>query len=112
MFALGSIVPYIVSYFRISLGCDVSNETFEFLLPLVMIITTLWYPIANFLADSVSPRTIIICASVFGLAALYSCALIRMSPYMFIALFAGGLGILKGSIQAACNRAVWSHLPE
>lgn len=53
MVALGSFVVYMASYYRISQeDLSVNEDTFNQILPFVMMVTTLVFPIGNYLVDA------------------------------------------------------------
>ena len=113
--AMGSLVVYMVSYFRIVRKHDVSEDSFFALLPLIVTIASVAFPIANHYIDSKfdgrSRPVLIICAGV-GLALILTTTYELYSPYVYIFVYTLGFGIMKGGMEACTLRAGWSHLPK
>lgn len=112
-YALGTISPYIVSYYRIYLGYDVNYDTFYPLHSLTEISCSIVYPLANFLVMKVfgeSSRPALIIGAIVGIGMLFCCVALKLNPYLFILMYASGLGIIKGFYKQCSLIAGWSHL--
>lgn len=109
-YAWGNMSPYIVSYYKNEKGIpSTSKNQFYAILPLVMVITVLVFPVGMATANNCGSRWavliggIIICLSVFLTS-------FGVSPTLFFIFYAGGFGLGKGLIYPAPLRASWSHL--
>jgi MFS family permease len=112
--AFGSLVVYIVSYYRIVLEYTVDEDTFQPLFPLLMISNTLAFALAGKMVDMFDGQSKPVAAifATFGITLCFLSILIQMNPYLFIVCFAVGFGSLKGSMIITSLRAGWSHLPK
>lgn len=112
-FALGTISPYIVSYFRINLRYDVNYDTFYPLQAITEIICSAIYPLANFLVMKKfheRSRPALLIGAFSGISLLYLCVAIKVHPHVFILMYAAGCGFLKGFFKQCSLIAGWSHL--
>jgi len=102
--------PYIVSYYR-NLGHDQVNQNqFYAILPIIVVISTLTFPIGMWLTNLYGSRRVVFLGTIFCCTAVYGSALLK-TPLPFFFIYAGGFGIGKGFLYPAPLRASWSHLP-
>lgn len=112
-YALGTISPYIVSYFRMYCRYDVNYDTFYPLQALTEISCSCTYPVANFLVVAVfngRSRPALSIGAVLGIGLLCLCVVIEVPPYAFIVMYAVGAGLVKGFYKQCSLVAGWSHL--
>ena len=72
--ALGSLIVYIVSYYRIILKYDVDENTFMSLYPLLLIFNTIFFVIANKMIDYFNGQSKLV-ASIIGFFGISLCYL-------------------------------------
>lgn len=109
-YAWGNMSPYIVSYYK-NLGFTwVNDSLFYAILPLIVLISMLTFPIGMYTSSIYGSRRpiifggVIVCSSIFVTSVVHH-------PYVFFIFFAGGFGIGKGFLYPAPLKASWSHLP-
>ena len=113
--AMGSLIVYMVSYFRIVRKYNVNEDSFFPLLPMIVTIASIAFPVANHMIDNrFDGRSRPVCAifSFVGLALIFSCLHELYSPNVFLVVYTLGFGIMKGGVEACVLRAGWSHLPK
>lgn len=101
---------YIVSYYKNEGYTSVNDSQFYAILPLIVLISMLTFPIGMYTSSEYGSRRPII----FGGILLCSCMIvisIFRNPLIFFVFFAGGFGIAKGFLYPAPLKASWSHLP-
>lgn len=111
--SLGNIIVYIVSYFRVSRHCNVTEDTFFPIQTLTLFFTVVSFPVGFWLVDHFGgkSRPVIVVGSIISLSMLVSIKYISYSPEVFILVYSLGNGIMKGFIQSSSLAAGWSHLP-
>ena len=96
--ALGSLIVYIVSYYKKGLMFDeLTADSFYPILPTSIIFATTLFPVSNKLVDFFvgKSKPVILIVSFFGLSLQYSCAFVKYNPYTFYFVFSTGFGLLK-----------------
>jgi hypothetical protein len=108
-YAWGSIAPYMVGYFR-DMGIETNMSEFYLVLPLIVIISTLFFPLGTRLTYYVGSKAVILLG---GLCCVVFTALSTLATHVpvFFVLYAVGFGIGKGFLYPAPLNAGWSHLP-
>jgi OFA family oxalate/formate antiporter-like MFS transporter len=108
-YAWGSISPYIVSYFR-NKGVDATDSQFYAVLPLIIVVSTLFFPLGMTMSSKLGSRKVIL---IGGCILVGVTLLTSWLTYVvvFFAVWACGFGVAKGSLYPAPLRASWSHLP-
>ena len=102
--------PYIVSYYR-NIGFQNANSNqFYAILPIIVVISTLTFPIGMYLTNLFGSRRVVLLGTLFCCVAVFGSATIR-HPLPFFFMYAGGFGVGKGFLYPAPLRASWSHLP-
>jgi len=112
-YVVGSVIPYIVSYFRMFLKYDVDYDTFYPLQALTEVMASIVYPIANLLVVEVfdrRSRPALLLGSIAGVSLLYTCVTVKVHPHVFIVMYSTGCGVLKGFFKQCSLIAGWSHL--
>ena len=107
-YAWGNMAPYIVGYYR-DLGIDANMSEFYLVLPLIVITSTVFFPIGMCLTDKVSSRYVILLGGIIVVTAVFYASL-TINQAMFFVLYAVGFGIGKGFLYPAPLVAGWSHL--
>ena len=96
---VGSLIPYIVSLYRLHLKYDVNYDTFQPLQALTEILAAVSFPIANYLIDYVfnhRSRPVIFIGALIGIPLLYYSIALHVDPHIFLFMYAAGNGIIKG----------------
>jgi MFS transporter, OFA family, oxalate/formate antiporter len=108
-YAWGSIAPYIVGYFR-DMGIETNMSQFYMVLPLIVIMSTFFFPIGTRLTPIIGSKAVIL---IGGLCCVVFTAFSTLSRHVvaFFVLYAVGFGIGKGFLYPAPLNAGWSHLP-
>ncbi len=108
-YAWGSIAPYIVGYFR-DMGKPVNMSQFYLVLPLIVIMSTFFFPIGTKLTYYIGSKFIILVGALccIGFTAFST---LTSNVLAFFVLYAVGFGIGKGFLYPAPLNAGWSHLP-
>ena len=110
--ALGTLIVYIVSYYRVILQYDVDENTFMSLFPLLLVFNTVFFFIANRFIDRLGSRIVASLIGFFGISLCFLSIMIPWHPYVFIFMFSLGFGSMKGTMYSSSLRAGWSHLPK
>lgn len=108
-YAWGNISPYIVGYFR-GLGYDSNMSKFYLVLPLIVITSTIVFPLGMELSERINSRFVIFMGGTVVLSSVLSSSYAK-NPTAFFVLYAVGFGIGKGFLYPAPLKAGWSHLP-
>jgi len=96
---VGAVIPYIVSLYRLHLKYDVNYDYFQPLQSLTEISAAVSFPISNYLIDNVfdrRSRPVILIGGLIGLPLLYYSVALHVDPFIFLFMYAGGNGIIKG----------------
>lgn len=101
--------PYIVSFFR-NRGRDVNQSQFYAILPLIVLVSTIFFPIGMSSASKFGSRKTILTGAVILVASVFIVS-VYTHPVTFFIIYAGGFGIGKGFLYPAPLKASWSHLP-
>ncbi len=108
-YAWGNIAPYIVGYFR-DMGVQTNMSEMFAVLPVVVIISTLVFPIGTKLTAITGSKSVIWIGSNFCVV-FTALATQATSVEVFFLLYAVGFGVGKGFLYPAPLNAGWSHLP-
>ena len=108
-YAWGSISPYFTGYFRDN-GVDTNLSQFFLVLPLIVLISTIFFPIGMRLSSIVGSRAVILVGG-FLAVGLTLISTTTLKVHLFFVLYAVGFGMGKGFMYPAPLNAAWSHLP-
>ena len=109
-YAWGNMSPYIVSYYR-NIGHEHVNQSqFYAILPIIVVVSTLTFPLGMYLTNQYGSRKVIFCGALFCCFATFVSSIAKQ-PATFFVVYAGAFGIGKGFLYPAPLRAAWSHLP-
>jgi MFS family permease len=103
------MAPYIVGYF-INLGKPANMSQFYLVLPLIVLMSTLIFPIGMALSRRIGSTFIIFIGGVFAVGFTFLSVFVTQI-LAFFALYAVGFGVGKGFLYPAPLLAGWSHLP-
>jgi len=109
-YAWGNMSPYIVSYFKNNGYPEVTGKQLYSVLPVVMGISTLTFPIGMQISTNYGPRYAIAIGGVFICTCVFITS-VWQSPTVFFIFYAGGFGVGKGFVYPSPLKASWSHLP-
>ena len=79
-------------------------------MPIIVVISTLFFPIGMYVSNTLGSRTSIFIGGSLICASITATSYTNL-PIMFFILYAVGFGVGKGFIYPAPLRATWSHLP-
>jgi hypothetical protein len=108
-YAWGNMSPYIVGYFR-NLGFDSNMSQFYMVLPLIVIISTLFFPLGMRLSTQINSRFVVFTGGIIVVISVLLSSL-AVNTVTFFSLYAMGFGVGKGFLYPAPLKAGWSHLP-
>ena len=108
-YAWGSMAPYIVGYFR-DMGIQTNMSQFYFVLPLIVIVSTFFFPIGTKLTKYIGSRPVIFIGGAFCIVFVGMSVLAKQVATFFV-LYGVGFGMGKGFLYPAPLNAAWSHLP-
>jgi hypothetical protein len=108
-YAWGSISPYIAGYYR-GLGFDTNMSEFYLVLPLIVITSTVVFPVGMHLSKEINSRFVIFTGGVIVVGSSLM-ASATLSTAMFFLFYAVGFGVGKGFLYPAPLYAGWTHLP-
>lgn len=98
-----------MGYYR-NLGFDANMSKFYLVLPLIVITSTVVFPIGMYLSKEINSRFVILTGGVIAVGTCLLASLTRNTT-MFFLLYAVGFGFGKGFMYPAPLVAGWSHLP-
>jgi len=107
-YAWGSMVPYMVGYYRQVGNLDSNMSQFYIVLPLIVITSTLFFPIGMKLAGTLGSRLVILIGGCITFTTCFM-ASYTQSTTLFFMLYALGFGAGKGFLYPAPLKAGWSH---
>lgn len=111
--AMGNVTVYFVSYYRLVLGYEVDDDTFYPMAPILVILSSVFYPIGNLVINYFNDqsRPLIMMTAAFSLSCVVLCAFVALPPWLFITIYSLAMGVFKGCMTPALLKAGWSHLP-
>ena len=83
---------------------------FYLVLPLIVITSTVFFPIATKLTQKLGSKGVIFIGGAIGIIFI-AISTLSTEVYMFFLLYGVGFGIAKGFLYPAPLNAGWSHLP-
>jgi hypothetical protein len=98
-----------VGYYR-GLGFDANMSKFYMVLPLIVVTSTVVFPLGMSLSKSVNSRFVILVGGIIVLSSTVLASLSTNTTAFFV-LYAIGFGMGKGFLYPAPLTAGWSHLP-
>lgn len=106
--ALGNYQVYFTSYYRYSLGySEVQNSQFYPMFTIILGVSSICYPIGNYLVDYFGNRSrpVILLGAFVAMSCVFSCSIFQFPPTVFVVVYSMGMGTLKGLMQPAIWRA-------
>lgn len=110
-YAWGAMAIYIVGYFRSVGNLDANMSQFYLVLPLIVITSTVFFPIGMSLAKNLGSRTVVAIGGTITITTTLVSSF-TTNPFAFFMLYAVGFGIGKGFLYPAPLVAGWSHLQD
>ena len=107
----GNIAPYILTYFK-NLGQTELTETDTFyILPVMLVVATVFYPIGGRLARRCKPRNLILTIAPFGLAGIYASSFMQ-NYWVWLAFYGGSFGFSIGCLYMVSVQVAWVYFPK
>ena len=100
-----------MSYFRLIGNPEANMSQFYLVLPLIVIISIVVFPIGMEMAKKVGARLTVSLGATITILSTFASSF-ATTPVLFFALYAIGFGIGKGFLYPAPLNAGWSHLEE
>ena len=110
-YAWGSMAIYIVGYFRLIGNLEANMSQFYLVLPLIVITSTIFFPIGMQTAKRLGPRVGIATGGIIVITTTFLSSYAQ-TPGAFFAIYSIGFGIGKGFLYPAPLEAGWSHLED
>ena len=108
-YAWGAMAIYIVGYFRHIGNPEANMSQFYLVLPLIVITSTVFFPIGMEMATRVGPRLAIATGGTIVVSTTFMSSFAQ-TPGAFFAIYSIGFGVGKGFLYPAPLKAGWSHL--
>jgi len=106
----GNIAPYILTYFH-NLGQTELNETDTFyILPVIIIVTMMFYPVGGRLARRYKPRNLILTIAPIGLTGIYVSSFMQ-NYWAWLAMYCCSFGFTIGCLYILPVQVAWVHFP-
>ena len=110
-YAWGAMAIYIVGYFRMIGNLEANMSQFYLVLPLIVIVSTVFFPLGMETARHFGSRTAVAIGGTIIVLTTF-CSTFTSSPTAFFIVYAVGFGIGKGFLYPAPLVAGWSHLED
>ncbi len=108
-YSTGNISPYIVSFFRHRDKTITDRDAF-LLLPSLVVVATLFFPLGGYLAKNYHPKLVIPVGGLLG-CAMFIGAAFSEEFYVFFAFYIMGFGIACGTTYMSPIHSVWGYFP-
>ena len=102
---------YIVGYFRLIGNPEANMSQFYLVLPLIVITSTIFFPIGMETAKRLGPRIGIATGGIIVITTTFLSSYAQ-TPGAFFGIYSVGFGIGKGFLYPAPLEAGWSHLED
>ena len=91
---------YFTSYYRYTLGYEeVQNEVFYPMLTIILGVSSVCYPIGNYLVDYIgNGKIVILIGAAVSMTSVLACSIFKFTPTNFVIVYSTGMGALKGLV--------------
>ena len=106
----GNILPYCSGYYRLNMGTNVTMAQFYTVFPIIMIVSTVLFPVGMKLAGVYGPKALMTLGACLMVVSIYTASLMD-NPFFFYLIFAVGFGLGKGLVYPSSFKVGWMVLP-